>query len=124
MAPFGKKKAGKNEVVFQVHIHSVEPWPQQAAGKPLAVAWERGSSHKGVTDASSAVSRAGSAVYEFEETLVVPCTLIQVQDHPRSVQRRRFPCCMFRATNCWSTACWRRKLTPYLLSHDACSNTM
>ncbi len=77
MAPFGKKKGGKSEVVFQVHLHSLEPFSTQAG--PLTVAWERGSSHKGSTDACRPVIKAGFALYEFEETLIVPCTLTQVQ---------------------------------------------
>lgn len=77
MAPFGKKKGGKNEVVFQVHVHSIEPWPAQAGS--LTVAWERGTSHKGSIEACRPAIRSSCALYDFEETLVVPCTLTQVQ---------------------------------------------
>lgn len=78
MAPFGKKKGSKNEVVFQVHIHSIEPWPAAAADKPLTVAWERGTGHKGSLDAVQPSRRSAGTVFEFEETIVVPCTLAQV----------------------------------------------
>lgn len=78
MPPFGKKKGSKNEVVFQVHIHSIEPWPRSAADKPLVLAWERGTSHKGTLDASQPDVRSSGVVFEFEETIVVPCTLVQV----------------------------------------------
>ena len=77
MAPFSKKKSGKREVLFQVHLHSLEPWPQQVARKPLTIAWERGSSHKGGTEPSQPRGQR-DIVYEFEETLAVPCTLVQV----------------------------------------------
>ncbi len=80
MAPFGKKKT---ELVFQVHLHSIEEWPHTAAPRPLVLAWERGSRHHGVTDASKPEPRGGSAVVEYEETLVVPCTLAQVPLEPR-----------------------------------------
>ena len=88
MAPFGKKKGSKNEVVFQVHIHSIEPWPAAAADKPLTVAWERGTGHKGSLDAVQPSRRAAGTVFEFEETIVVPCTLAKV--HSREMLRMRW----------------------------------
>lgn len=87
MPAFGKKKGSKNEVVFQVHIHSIEPWPAAAANKPLTVAWERGTGHKGSLDAVQPSRRSAGTVFEFEETIVVPCTLAQV--HFRSMLHMR-----------------------------------
>lgn len=79
MPALGKKKGGKFEAVYQVHIHSIESWPASATGSPLLVSWERGTSHKGSLEATQPTVRAGGAVFEFEETISVPCTLVQVQ---------------------------------------------
>ncbi len=78
MAPFRKSKAVAK--VFKVHLHTVEPWPvtrEQPAPKAVSIGWERGS-HKGQTDPTSVGTRLGCAVYDFEETLRVPCSITQV----------------------------------------------
>lgn len=88
MSPFGRsKKVSTSHKVFQVHVHAVEPWTStknQPAPRTIRVCWERGS-HKGQTNAvdggtttTNQHAQQGSAAYDVEETLRIPCSITQV----------------------------------------------
>ena len=80
MGIFSKGKGKPVKFDYYVLIHSLSPWPNQY--KQLVVTWQRGSGRKGQTSAvGPSPEQPGRSwgTYQFEESLHVPCTLIQVR---------------------------------------------
>ena len=79
MGIFGKSKGRPAKFDFYVQIHSLSPWPAQYAY--LAIAWSRGTTHKGqtkVTGPTSGPAGGAAAVFSFNEGFHLPCTLYEV----------------------------------------------